>query len=34
VAKSIAGLLPGELQKITSKIDEFGRGFLSGATCE
>jgi hypothetical protein len=30
VAKSIANLLPSDLQKIASKVDEFGRGFLSG----
>jgi len=30
VAKGISGLLPEDLQKVTRKIDEFGRGFFSG----
>ena len=30
VAKSISNLLPQEAQKVLSKVDEFGRGFLSG----
>mmetsp|Transcript_39621 Transcript_39621/g.93820 ORF Transcript_39621/g.93820 Transcript_39621/m.93820 type:complete len:764 (-) Transcript_39621:90-2381(-) len=30
VAKTISGLLPQDLQKVTRKIDEFGRGFFSG----
>uniref|UniRef100_A0A7S0EK22 1-deoxy-D-xylulose-5-phosphate synthase n=1 Tax=Hanusia phi TaxID=3032 RepID=A0A7S0EK22_9CRYP len=30
VAKTFSKLLPEDLQKITRKIDEFGRGFVSG----
>jgi len=30
VAKSVSRLLPEDLQRITRKIDEFGRGFVSG----
>jgi hypothetical protein len=31
VSKKCFGvLLPSDLQKIASKVDEFGRGFLSG----
>lgn len=30
VAKNLSKLLPEDLQRITRKIDEFGRGFVSG----